>query len=122
MKREAMVFIVCMSIATAGFSKDRARELFESGEYDSLLSVLDQYFSQLPAPKDTMGTCTYYSYRGVAYFAKGNIAEAQNQFHKALECKSDLTLDEQYVTPEMFEPFFGCENRHGTEPSPCPPE
>lgn len=88
----------------AGSAQDAPREFFEWGEYDSLLVALEKYFARPPDSSDST-SCRYLGYRGVACFAKGNIAEAQRLFQEALSCDQHLALDSQYVTPEMLNLF-----------------
>jgi tetratricopeptide (TPR) repeat protein len=110
MNKAAAILITCVLAASSAFSSDRVREFFEWGEYDSLLVTLGNYFS---AQRDTVAAdsaCVYFSYLGVAYFAKGDIAEAERQFRSALNCRPSLTLDKKYVTPEMTNLFSSVKN------------
>jgi hypothetical protein len=104
--------ITCMLAASGGFPKDgnRIRELFEWGEYDSLAVALGGYFSAHHDTVDSDTTCLYLSYLGVAYFAKGDIAEAERQFRRSLDCQPALVLDKKYVNPEMINLFTSVKN------------
>ena len=110
MRRIAAVVIIVGLAALSAFSQDRIRELFEWGEYDSLVVALGRYVAASPGAADSVRLCRYYSYGGVAYFAKGDIAEARRQFETALKCNLALTLDPHYVTPEMLNLFSATKN------------
>ena len=105
----AAAFALILS-ASSAFSENRIREFFEWGEYDSLFVALGDYFSTQHDSAGSDSACLYLSYLGVAYFAKGDIAEAQAQFRRALACKETLTLDKKYVTPEMTNLFASVKN------------
>lgn len=110
MRKTALKASVFFLFAVNAFSADRVREFFEWGEYDSLIVSLGNYFSAKMdgAPSDT--DCLYFSYLGVAWFAKGDIAEAQRQFRKSLDCEPALTLDKKYVTSQMMNLFSSVKN------------
>jgi tetratricopeptide (TPR) repeat protein len=91
-------------------SSSRIRGFFEWGEYDSLFTTLGLYFTARPDTVESDTFCIYLSYLGVAYFAKGDIAESQAQFRRALECNPRLNLDKKYVTPEMLNLFASVKN------------
>jgi hypothetical protein len=97
---QGLVFSVC--------GQDRIRELFEWGEYDSLLVAIPSYCSGNGRTIDSARLCDYFSYLGVAFFAKGNIADARGAFKQAILCRSSIALDSQYVTPEMLNLFSDC--------------
>jgi len=106
----ASLLMISAAYAEKGHATDRIRGFFEWGEYDSLFTALGGYFS---AQRDTAASdtvCLYLSYLGVAYFAKGDIAEAQAQFRRSLECNPSLTLDKKYVTREMMNLFASVKN------------
>jgi tetratricopeptide (TPR) repeat protein len=105
MPRIASVILIGGLAACSAFSQDRVREFFEWGEYDSLIVALGHHFAASPDAADSARPCRYYGYGGVAYFAKGDIAEARRQFESALRCDPALSLDTQYVTPEMLNLF-----------------
>jgi hypothetical protein len=104
--RAAGIFITVLYIFAAySQPKDRIREFFEWGEYDSLLIAIPAYCSGKSGAIDSSLLCDYYGYLGVAFFAKGGIADARGAFKQALECRASLTLDSQYITPEMLDLF-----------------
>jgi hypothetical protein len=100
----ALCFIVGLTAATP-FAQDRVRELFEWGEYDSLLTIVGRTGVTRFQNSESAWPCRYDAYSGVACFAKGDIAEARRRFEIGLNCDSSLTLDTQYVTPEMLNLF-----------------
>jgi hypothetical protein len=110
MRKSAVILVTCFLASTAAFSADRIRESFEWGEYDSLFVELGNYFSSKLDTVESDTDCIYFSYLGVAWFAKGDIAEAQRQFRTALDCEPALTLDKKYVTPEMMNLFSSVKN------------
>ncbi|MBN1129288.1 MAG: hypothetical protein JXA71_09895 [Chitinispirillaceae bacterium] len=115
MRTAGMIAIVAAWFCWPMHAQDRVRELFEWGEYDSLLAAIPACFAgngQLP---DSTRICDYYGYLGVAFFAKGNIADARASFKQALLCRPALALDSQYVTPEMLNLFADTRQEIGRE-------
>jgi hypothetical protein len=110
MRTATVIMITCILTAANVFSENRVREFFEWGEYDSLFVALGNYYSMKLDTVQTDTDCVYFSYLGVAWFAKGDIAEAQRQFRTALDCEPALTLDKKYVTPEMMNLFTSIKN------------
>lgn len=105
MRPAAFCFAVLTAFAASAASQDRIREFFEWGEYDSLLIAIPAYCSGYAGPIDSARLCDYFGYLGVAFFAKGSLADARAAFRQALECSPVLALDSTYVTPEMLDLF-----------------
>jgi hypothetical protein len=111
MRRCSEAILICLFSGLCAFSQDsKAKGFFEWGEYDSLLVAVGRYFASSPDAPDSGIACRLYSYAGVAYFAKGDIAEARRQFESALKCDTSLTIDAHYVTPEMINLFSATKN------------
>src|SRR5512136_2684844 len=114
--RAAGIFITGLYIFAAySQPKDRIREFFEWGEYDSLLIAIPAYCSGATGVIDSSLLCGYFAYLGVSFYAKGEIADARGAFRQALECRDSLTLDSQYVTPEMLDLFADTRREIGKE-------
>ena len=110
MRIASVIMVSCLLASADVFSENRIRDYFEWGEYDSLFIALGNYFSAKLDTVESDSDCIYFSYLGVAWFAKGDIAEAQRQFRSALDCQPALSLDKKYVTPEMTNLFSSVKN------------
>jgi hypothetical protein len=105
MRRTVLLIAVLLLCTSRGAAQDRIRGFFEWGEYDSLLIAIPAYCSGAMGAVDSTLLCDYIGYLGVAFFAKGDIADARNAFRQAILCRSTIALDSQYVTPEMLNLF-----------------
>lgn len=107
MRTIGLIIILLQGFILSACGQDRIRELFEWGEYDSLLVAIPAYCSGNGRTIDSTRLCDYLSYLGVAFFAKGYIADARSAFRQAILCRSTIALDSQYVTPQMLNLFSG---------------
>ncbi|MBN2036088.1 MAG: hypothetical protein JW768_05040 [Chitinispirillaceae bacterium] len=105
MRTTVMTVVLLSFFSTQVPAQDRIREFFEWGEYDSLLVAIPAYCSGDSGRMDSSLLCDYFSYLGVAFFAKGNLADARGAFKQAILCRNSLDLDTQYVTAEMLSLF-----------------
>jgi hypothetical protein len=108
MRTIGLIIILLQGFILSARGQDRIREFFEWGEYDSLLVAIPAYCSFSGRTIDSARLCDYFSYLGVAFFAKGNIADARGAFSQSILCRSTIALDSQYVTPEMLNLFSDC--------------
>jgi hypothetical protein len=113
MRTIGLITILLQGFILSARGQDRIREFFEWGEYDSLLVAIPAYCSGNGKTIDSTRLCDYLSYLGVAFFAKGNIADARGAFRQSILCRSTMVLDSQYVTPEMLNLFS--DSRHEIE-------
>jgi hypothetical protein len=101
-----LILTGCLFSSTCALSPGELRNLFEWGEYQQLIDVLEPYFTTAP---DTLAPSLcgeYHCYLGVAYFGKGRAGEAQKQFLAALSHDSAVAPDREYISGEINDFFM----------------
>lgn len=97
----------------ANLNFGKLQKFFEWGEYDSLISHLEPALEKTLIT-DSISTSKIYTFLGVAYFAKGRIADSRNCFILSYRLDKNITLDKLYVSPEIYS-FFQDAIREGKE-------
>lgn len=85
-------------------------DLFKWGEYDSLIRVLEPAarngsLAELNTSADSAARAKSFMFLGVAFFATGEPAKADDAFQKACDLDPDVKLDRFYVTEEIANHF-----------------
>lgn len=83
----------------------KARQWFEWGEYPKIIHNVPEYLSDSTCSLGTVLESELHLYLGVAYFAEGEVGKARDEFLSSLQLNPDITLEENYVSPEIFDLF-----------------
>ncbi|MBD3345088.1 MAG: tetratricopeptide repeat protein [Chitinivibrionales bacterium] len=83
------------------------RQHFEWGEYNNLIEKLDPYLATPPDSSDSSLIAAYHTYLGVAYFDRGEIGDAREQFERALMYDPSAKLEKDFVSQPMLDLFDG---------------
>jgi tetratricopeptide (TPR) repeat protein len=82
------------------------RRHFEWGEYDRIIQLAEPALDGLGRSADSAFLSQAHKYLGVAYFAKGRVGEAQEQFARSLEYNAEADLDRDFVSAAMYDLFL----------------
>ncbi|MDQ3001529.1 MAG: tetratricopeptide repeat protein [Fibrobacterota bacterium] len=114
MKRLRMVLAsaIILTAASGIFASSPAEgeDLFKWGEYDSLIRMLEPAtrngtLAELKTSVDSAARARSFMFLGVALFATGKPAKADNAFQKACDLDPEVKLDRFYVTEEIANHF-----------------
>ena len=101
-----------LAVGTASLASPvvEGEDLFKWGEYDSLIRVLEPAtrsgsLSELKTWADSAGSAKSLMFLGVAFFATGESAKADDAFQKACGLDPEVKLDRFYVTEEIANHF-----------------
>jgi hypothetical protein len=105
----AVIFILYFPVSIHGFNSGDLQKIvkhFQWGEYDSILILTDPLVSSgTQTVKDPLVRSELYKYLGIAYYSKGKITSARQSLRAAYTLNRSITIDQYYVSKEIFELF-----------------
>jgi hypothetical protein len=121
--RGAWAFALLAALAAGPARADESgatpEELFQWGEYDSLIRTLEPVLASLSAGASARGDSLELAkanlWLGVAYWATGKRDLAEQAFVRGCRLDPGLVLDRLYATPEIFARFDSISARERQE-------